>query len=117
MRLSVLDLNNVKTALSHRSAILNNILADESPVFNSETPNLYGEDVKMVRKRTLKHVLLTPAEKDEVVVKYESGMTMTAIANEYGCHYTTVGGILRRKGIAIRERITPIIITTPLCSS
>jgi DNA-directed RNA polymerase specialized sigma24 family protein len=47
--------------------------------------------------------LLTPVEQDEVVAKYESGMTMTAIADEYGCHYTTVGRLLRARKAVIRE--------------
>ena len=57
----------------------------------------------MVRQHKLNSVLLTPAEKDGAVVKYESGMTMTAVADFYGCHYTTVGRLLRTRGVEIRE--------------
>jgi len=57
----------------------------------------------------LNQILLTPAEKDDVATKYEDGMTMTAVAKAYGCHYTTVGRILRKKGIAIREQKCQII--------
>ena len=58
----------------------------------------------MIRQHTLYPKLLTPSEKDKVVEKYESGLTMTAIATEFGCHYTTVGRILRQLGISIRNR-------------
>jgi hypothetical protein len=58
----------------------------------------------MVRQCRLRPKLLTPSEKEDVAVKYESGMTMTAIANEYRCHYTTVGYILRSKGVEIGDR-------------
>jgi DNA-directed RNA polymerase specialized sigma24 family protein len=64
--------------------------------------NLYGENVKIIRQYKLTLKLLTPIEKDEVVDKYETGMTMTEIANIYGCHYTTVGRLLRRRGVEIR---------------
>ena len=77
------------------------MLADA--IESNDKPSLFGDTVKMISSRTLKPTLLTPAEKDEVVSKYESGMTMTAIADIYGCHRTTVGDILRKKGVAIRE--------------
>lgn len=63
----------------------------------------FGEEVKMVRRHKFKCRLLTPAEQDEVVAKYEGGMTMAAIADEYGCHYTTVGRLLRAREIEIRQ--------------
>jgi len=103
VRVSALNLNNLKTALAHRSAILNNIISDENAFVNSREENPFGEDVKMVRKIKQKQIILTPAEKDEIAPKYESGLTMTAIADQYGCHYTTIGRILRQRGVAIRE--------------
>ena len=105
MRISAPYLNNsIKSALVHRNAILKDILKDESVFVKSKTDeHPFGEDVKMVRQHKLDLKLLTPAEKDEVVIKYENGMTMTAIANQYGCHYTTIGRLLRQIGVAIRE--------------
>jgi DNA invertase Pin-like site-specific DNA recombinase len=103
VRLSTLDLRNVKAALAKRSAILTKSQRDENAIVKTEKENLFGEDVKMVRKITQRPKLLTPAEKNEVVKKYESGMSMMAIAELYGCHYTTVGRILRQKGVVIRE--------------
>ena len=57
----------------------------------------------MVNKITKEQKLLTSAEKDELVIKYKTGMTMAAIADIYDCHYTTVGRILRRKSVDVRE--------------
>ena len=99
VRISGLYLNPIQTALACRKALLENDLLVEP----TAKPPLFGEDVKMISNRTLKPTLLTPAEKDEVASKYESGMTMTAIADVYGCHRTTVGDILRKKGVVIRE--------------
>ena len=97
--------NSIKSALAHRNAILKGILKDESVIVKTKTDEYpFGEDVKMVRQHTIELKLHTPAEKDEVVIKYESGMTMTEIADEYGCHYSTVGRILRQRGVAIREK-------------
>ena len=92
----------VKTALIYRSRILKQSIRDGASVAQSEESSPYGKEVKMVRCHTLSPRLLTPNEKDEVATKYESGMTMTAIADFYSCHYTTVGRILRKRGIAIR---------------
>jgi len=104
MRLSGRNLNRIRTALTHRNAILNDISSgDESPAKDESKDCPLGEDIKIVRQHTLKSKLLTSAEKDEVVVKYKCGMTMAAIADEYGCHYTTIGRSLRQKGVEVRD--------------
>ena len=102
MRLTERNLNQIQTALAHRSAILDATLTDEAATVKSEQPNLYGDDVRMVHQHTLSVKLLTPDERDEAIAKYESGMTMTAVADLYGCHYTTVGRLLRTRGVEIQ---------------
>jgi len=103
VRITGRNLNHLQIALAHRAVILKDILrGEEAPVKEKTDAQPFGEDVNMINHRTFKPTLLTTAEKDEVVVKYESGMTMTAIANIYGCHYTTVGSILRKRGVEIR---------------
>jgi len=105
MRISAPYVNNsIKSALAHRNAIFRDILKDSEILVKSKTDERpFGKDVRMVREITQKQKLLSPIEKDEIAPKYESGMTMTAIAELYGIHYTTVGRILRQRGIAIRE--------------
>ena len=102
MRILALDLNNIKTALSHRSTILNRSLTPEAESVNPEKENLWGEDVKIVRKCTPNRKPITPAEKGEFVERYNAGASMGEIARLYKCHYTTVGKILRTKGVKIR---------------
>ena len=102
MRQSGRDLNQIQTALAHRAAIFENASRYNSTDAKSE-PHPYGDDVKIVSRRNLRPTLLTPRRKDDVVTQYESGLTMTAIAMQYRCHYTTVGAILRKKGVAIRK--------------
>ena len=103
MRITVPYLKNIQTALAHRAVILKGILKDgELPVKEKIDGQPFGEDVKMVRRHKLKLKLLTPAEQNEAVAKYEAGMTMTAIADGYGCHYTTIGRLLRARGVEIR---------------
>ena len=96
-------LKNILTAQAHCYAILEHSLTDEAENIKPDQVNLYGDDVRMVREHKLNLKLLTPAEKDEAVTQYESGLTMTAVANLYGCHYTTVGRILRERGVEIRD--------------
>ena len=85
MRISGRNLNRIKTALTHRTVICNGGLLDNREIVNTIPKNLFGNDVKMVGKRSLNPVLLTTEEKDDVVDKYKSGVNMTAIANHYGC--------------------------------
>lgn len=101
MRISRLDLNNIKTALVCRSVALADSVEGKSFVDNPSKISPFGEDTKKINQRTLKPVLLSPVEQTEVVAKYESGMSMTAIADQYGCHYTTIGRILRRRGTVL----------------
>jgi len=103
LRISALNLKNIKTALSHRSEILSKSLTHESERVNPEKENLWGEDVKVVSKRNLKPKWLTPEEKDDVAERYKAGASMGELAREYKCHHTTIGSILRKKGVEIRK--------------
>ena len=98
VRISTLNSKNVKTALTQKKAILKRSISADVNLVKAAKPNLYGDDVKMVSERTLRPRLLTSAEKDDSVDYYESGMSMVAIADLYGCHYTTIVRILRIKG-------------------
>jgi DNA-directed RNA polymerase specialized sigma24 family protein len=99
------NLNHIKTALSHRSAILRRSQeAEDACTKPTAEAHLYDDDVKMVREHKLKLKLLTAAEKDEAIQKYQTGLSMAAVAKLYGCHYTTIGRLLRAKGVVVRER-------------
>ena len=101
--ISTLDLNYVKKAVEQRSAIFERSTTGASIPLNSEN-KYHQEDVKTIQALTKRYKLLTPDEKDEMETKYKSGMTMTALANGYGCHHTTVGKILRSRNVKIRDR-------------
>jgi hypothetical protein len=104
MRLTGRNLNHIEVALSHRSAILRRSQDSENTCTKpTAKAHLYDDDVKMVREHKLASKLMTPTEKDEAVRKYESGMSMSAVADEYGCHYTTVGRLLKIRKISIRQ--------------
>ena len=94
--------DSISTALLCHRKLLKKLSGNDPVDTRPIRENLYGGSVKMISKHTLNNRLLSSAERDEVVEKYKSGMNMTAIAKEYGCHYTTVGRILRRRGITIR---------------
>jgi hypothetical protein len=78
-------LSHIKTALAHRSAILRRSQeAEDTCTKQTAEAHLYDDDVKMVREHKLKSKLHTAAEKDEAVAKYESGLSMAAVAKLYG---------------------------------
>ena len=104
VRLSGLDSNKCKVALTHKRNILKNSIGDTQKPVNPSESHSFGEDIKMVRRNTRKQTYLTNKEKDAVVIKYQEGLTMMTLANEYGCHYTTIGRVLRNKGVEIRLR-------------
>ena len=95
-------MNPIRTALKPRTKIIKKILSGEADTVKIETSQPYGEDVKMIRQHKLNLRLLTPAEKDEVVEKYNTGMTQATIADIYGCHPSTVGRLLKQRGVEIR---------------
>jgi len=101
VRLSTLDLNHIKTAVLHRQTIYEQ--NNTSLYVESNEECLFGKNVKIIHNLGQRPVCLTAEEKDELTTKYEKGMTMSALACEYGCHYTTVGRILRKRGVGIRD--------------
>jgi len=106
VRLSALYLNNAQTAVLHRQAISARNGAALHIESNEVCP--FGKNVKMIRNLTQRPVYLTANEKDEIAIKYENGLTMSDLAREYGCHYTTVGRLLRKKEVNIRDQYCTI---------
>ena len=94
---------SVRAALAGKARIMGKKRGSEA-TNNAHTTDdrPFGEDVKMVRQHKLKSRLLTPAEQYEAVAKYQTGMTMTAVADLYGCHRTTILKLLRNRGCTIR---------------
>jgi DNA invertase Pin-like site-specific DNA recombinase len=86
-----------------RKRIFKRILSGSTgPVKVNITWPPYEENVKMINEHKINLKFLSPTEKSEAVTKYENGMSITKIANLYGCHRTTVSRILKIKGISIR---------------
>ena len=96
------NLDPTRTALKHRSEILSRSLSENENEVKIAEENIWGEGVKIVQKCKPNRKPFTQAEKEDFVAKYESGMSMGAIAREYDCNHVTVGRILRRMGVEIR---------------
>ena len=104
MRILARDLNKVKTALALRSAILERgMVADLTETTKPTEENVWGEGVKIIKKCTSNRKPFTTSEKEDFAEKYQSGMSMGAIAREYNCNHVTVGRILRRMNVKIRN--------------
>jgi DNA-directed RNA polymerase specialized sigma24 family protein len=104
LRATALYLNNdLPTAVAIRRRFSNGDIT-ENTVF-AKPPNeisSLNDEVNVVLEIKQKQRRLTESERDEVVVKYGEGMTMIAVATEYGCHRTTIRNILKERGVVIR---------------
>lgn len=49
---------------------------------------------------------LTPSEIEDVVAGYQSGRSLTDLAQEFGIHHRTVAGHLEERGVARRVNLT-----------
>ena len=103
MPLSTQNLKKVKRAWDCRASILEKIDRGEVSIEKPGNKYPYDEGTKFASKITLKQTILTETQRAEVDKMYRSGMTMSAIADTFGCHYTTVGRILRQRNVPIRE--------------
>ena len=103
MRISALDLNNIKKAAMYRPNILERSINHAEAPVNSREEYPFGENVKMIHHITRRPKYFTSEEKDELILKYEKGTTMADLAKIYGCHNTTIGRILRKRNVEIRK--------------
>ena len=102
MPLSTLNLKKLKTALACRASILERLDRGELPIAKPERRYPYPEGTEFASKIYVKQTILSETDKAAVENMYLSGMLMSDIARVYGCHYTTVGRILRRRNVPIR---------------
>jgi hypothetical protein len=103
VHISTLDLKKIKTAAKYRKSILKRAQSCGNAIDIRVSNGVFGKDVKMVHRLTIRPRILSETEKTELEVKYKDGMTMVALADIFGCHYTTVGRILRKRSVTIRK--------------
>lgn len=104
MPLSTLNLKKVKRAWDCCTSILESLDRGEVSIDKPSNKYPYDEGTKFASTITLKQTILTEAQRAEAEIMYRKGMTMTAIADILGCHYTTIGRILRQRNVPIREK-------------
>lgn len=102
MPLTTPDLKKVKAALACRALILERLDKGKLPIGRPDHKYPYRPGTKFVNKIIVKQTILSEADKAAVETMYLSGMSMSDIARIYGCHYTTIGRILRRRNVPIR---------------
>jgi hypothetical protein len=101
--ISAHNLNKVKTALSHRSAIFKrNKETDATETIKPAEENVWGDGVNIVRKCTPNRKPLNSAEKEEIVEKYNAGMSMADIGKQYDCHRVRISKTLKQMDVEIR---------------
>ena len=104
MPLSTLNLKKVKRAWDCCASILEKLDRGEASIDSPGNKYPYDEGTKFASKITQKQITLTEAQRVEIEKMYRKSMTMAAIADTFGCHYTTVGRILRQRNVPIREK-------------
>ncbi|SRR5699024_7322876 len=104
MPLSTLNLKKIKRAWDCCASILEKLDRGEVSIDSPGNKYPYDEGTKFASKITQKQITLTEAQRVEVEKMYRKGMTMAAIADTFGCHYTTIGRILRQRNVSIREK-------------
>ena len=104
MPLLTLNLKKVKAALACRASILERLDRGELPIDKPGNKYPYDEGTKFASKITLKQTILPDSKRIEAEKMYRKSMTMSAIADTLGCHYTTVGRILRQRNVPVREK-------------
>ena len=101
--ITTLNLKKVKAALACRASILERFNRGELSIEKPEQKYPYPSGTKFVNKINVKQTILSETDKAAVENMYLSGMSMSDIARIYGCHYTTIGRILRRRNVPIRK--------------
>ena len=86
--------------------MLDRNIAYNDTVVKPDSVSTYGADNKIVERITKFQKRLSPIEKDEIAVKYRNGMTMTAAADLYSCHYTAVRKVLCAQAIVFTTKKT-----------
>ena len=102
--LTTLNLKKVKAALACRASILERLDRGEPPIDKPSNKYPYNEGTKFASKITQKQMILTESQRTEVVKMYCKGMSMAAIADTFGCHYTTIRRILQQRNVPIRGK-------------
>ena len=105
VRISTLNLKKVKGALACHNSIARILSGSDTPPNRpaDNPPDYVG--TKLVNSLSVQQVILSEEQKAQAELMYRDGQTMSAIAKAFGCHYTTIGRILRRRKVPIREKL------------
>ena len=71
----------------------------ENPSSPTKTVNEYGETV--ASRITQEQKRLTEEEIALLIKEYQAGKSTYALSDQFGCHRTTVSGILKKHGIKV----------------
>lgn len=104
VRISTLNLKKVKDALACHNSIIQILNEYDIPLDCLPDKSPDSPEAKLVNSLSVRQVILTEEQKAQAELMYRDGQTMSTIAKAFGCHYTTIGRILRRRKVPIREK-------------
>ncbi len=98
--LSGINSKNYRAILAAKASPVNpnDNQVDAYEEFSDPRPYNIISEVKQQQKH------LSETETQEVIAKYQSGISANKLAQEYHCHKTTIRSTLRKNGIAISKQ-------------
>ena len=81
----------------------------EEPIDPTVTDTSYDTD-SIVKEITQQQKTLSQAEVQAVIQKYEAGSSTYELADEFGCHRSTISAVLKRNGIVVTKRKVDIAV-------
>lgn len=95
----------IKTAMAHRSAILRRFLKEKGEISKTNKENLYGENIKRIHSISQKQKYLNDNEINLLIASYLGGKSVYALAEQFGCHRTTVSNALKKHNVTVNKNI------------
>lgn len=71
----------------------------------------------IVKEITQQQKTLSQAEVQAVIQKYEAGASTYELADEFGCHRSTISAVLKRNGIVVTKRKVDIAVAIQMYES
>ena len=88
----------------------------EEPIDPAITDTSYGPN-STVKEITQQQKTLSQAEIQAVIQKYEAGASTYELADEFGCHRSTISAVLKRNGIVVTKRKVDIAVAIQMYES
>lgn len=91
-------------------------ISDKEPLDPTITDTSYDPN-SIVKEITQQQKSLTQAEIQTLIQKYEAGVSTYDLADEFGCHRTTISSVLKRNGVMVTKRKVDVTVAVKMYES